>query len=53
MIQQVNDDIIILNFNRQCLSAKFDRLKLFLAMVNSHKQNYNVLHYRKLALTSM
>ena len=38
MIQQVNDDIIILNLNCQCLSAKFDRLKLFLAMVNSHKQ---------------
>ena len=38
MIQQVNDDIIILNLNCQCLSAKFDPLKLFLTMVNSHKQ---------------
>ena len=38
MIQQVNDDVIILNLNCQCLSAKFDRLKLFLTMVNSLKQ---------------
>ena len=37
-IQQANDDIIILNLNCQCLSEKFDILKLFLAMVNSHKQ---------------
>ena len=38
MIQQVNDDIIILNLNCQCLSAKFDNLKLFLTMVYSQKQ---------------
>ena len=38
MIQQVNDDKIILNLNCQCLSAKLDNWKLFLTMVNSHKQ---------------
>ena len=38
MIQQVNDDNIILNLNCQCLSAKFDNLKLFLILVNSHKK---------------
>ena len=32
MIQHVNDDIIILNLNCQCLTAKFNHL------VNSHKQ---------------